>query len=162
MTTAERYENAVRATSLQYERWLFYTAATPAMNAPCFDIKPSPIDGLGLFASARICAGETTLDWSHCSEALTPEQVSRLPENELRYISVIDGQHVRFLAPARYVNHSCAPNAKATNGRDVATRDIEVGEEITVDYRAEQVPGLNFECRCRESTCRGQLNTAAL
>jgi len=34
---------------------------------------------------------------------------------------------------------------------------IEAGEEITVDYVAEQVPGLRLQCNCRMPNCRGLL-----
>jgi hypothetical protein len=56
----------------------------------------------------------------------------------------MDGQNVLFHPPARFVNHSCNPNARGSDSRDVASRVIEAGEEITVDYVAEQVPGLKL------------------
>jgi hypothetical protein len=34
-------------------------------------------------------------------------------------------------------------------------RVIEAGEEVTVDYAAEQVPGLRLECNCGAPNCRG-------
>ena len=48
-------------------------------------------------------------------------------------------------------------NARGTAAGDAAIRVIEAGEEVTVDYLAEQVPGLRLECNCRAPNCRGLL-----
>jgi uncharacterized protein len=122
-------------------------------------VQPSPIDGLGLFAAEVIHAGETILEWSDCARILTEAEARALPAAERRFLSFIEGQHVLFEAPARFVNHSCAPNARGSGGRDLATRDIAAGEEITVDYVAEQVPGLDLECACGAPECRRRLRT---
>jgi len=72
---------------------------------------------------------------------------------------VIDGEHILMEPPSRFVNHSCTPNACGAGMRDVATRAIDAGEEITVDYVAEQVPGLRLQCNCGAQNCRGVLVT---
>jgi SET domain-containing protein len=66
-----------------------------------------------------------------------------------------------FKPPARFVNHSCNPNSRGAKGHDVAIRHIMQGEEITVDYVIEQVPGLSIECKCGASGCRGFLTVSA-
>lgn len=110
--------------------------------------------GRGVFASRPIRAGETLIDWSECTHMLTPVEAAQLPDEERRYLSVIDGQHIQFSPPARFVNHSCEPNARGRDGADVALRDIAAGEEITVDYAAENVPDLDIACRCGAANCR--------
>jgi histone-lysine N-methyltransferase SUV420H len=67
-----------------------------------------------------------------------------------------------FLGPARFANHDCNANAKlmTTGGRGmvvVATRDIEVGEEVTVTYGDDYFGENNCECLCRtcEKNVRG-------
>ena len=55
-----------------------------------------------------------------------------------------------------YINHSCAPNAymRIVPGNKVAffaLRDIQPGEEITIDYRAPDHPAI---CRCSADQCR--------
>lgn len=122
-------------------------------------VRPSAIHGLGLFAARPIRAGETVLDWSGCARPLSDEQVASLPAEERRYVSRIDGRYVLLQAPARFVNHSCDPNARGGAGRDTALRDIAEGEEITVDYLAEEVPGLDLACRCGSARCRGRLTS---
>jgi SET domain-containing protein len=118
-------------------------------------VKPSPIHGRGVFAARRIEAGEVIIDG--CREVLSNEGVKALPEEECAFLAVINGQNVLFHPPARFVNHSCNPNARGSNNHDVAIRVIEAGEEITVDYVTEQVPGLRLECNCQAPNCRGLL-----
>ncbi|KAK2762630.1 Histone-lysine N-methyltransferase set9 [Arachnomyces sp. PD_36] len=61
-----------------------------------------------------------------------------------------------FLGPARFANHDCDATGKlVTRGSEgmevVATRDIQVGEEITVSYGEDYFGASNCECLCR--TC---------
>ena len=88
---------------------------------------------------------------------LNENEIQALADDERKYVSVIDGQYILFKPPARFVNHSCEPNARAAKGCDMATRQISRGEGITVDYVFEQVPGLSLECQCGSSRCRGFL-----
>lgn len=123
-------------------------------------IKESPIHGLGVFAARDVKKGETIIDWNGCAEILTPFEAKDLPPSEKKYLSVIDGQYVLFKPPARFVNHSCDPNAKGSGGRDFAVRDIKAGDEITVDYVIEKVPGLDLQCNCGTKQCRGHLRVS--
>ncbi|TKA81318.1 hypothetical protein B0A49_00317 [Cryomyces minteri] len=61
-----------------------------------------------------------------------------------------------FLGPARFANHDCDANArlstKGPNGMQiVSTKDIEVGEEVTVSYGDDYFGDDNVECLC--ATC---------
>jgi len=120
-------------------------------------VQNSPIHGQGVFAARRIEAGEVILDWSGCSEVLSDEAVKALPRGESVFVSVIDGRNVLFKAPARFVNHSCNPNARGSDRHDVAIRVIEAGEEIAVAYVADHVQGLRLECNCKAPNCLGLL-----
>lgn len=58
-----------------------------------------------------------------------------------------------FLGPARFANHDCSANGRLmTRGPEgmqvMATRDIYVGEEITVSYGADYFGVDNCECLC--------------
>lgn len=65
-----------------------------------------------------------------------------------------------LLGPARFVNHDCEPNARfVTTSKDLitltATRDIELGEEITASYSDHYFGEDNCECLCR--TCEDKV-----
>jgi SET domain-containing protein len=60
---------------------------------------------------------------------------------------------------ARYVNHSCRPNAEAIERRGpvivyVARRRIKSGEEITVDYGRDYFDSFIGKSRCQCDKCR--------
>jgi hypothetical protein len=56
-----------------------------------------------------------------------------------------------------YINHSCNPNCYVRGKNSiVAIRDINVSEEITIDYSFNVAwEGFNMECKCHASNCRG-------
>ena len=60
-----------------------------------------------------------------------------------------------------YINHSCSPNAFMKILYDhilfIALRDIEPGEEITIDYE-QTLHSDDKRCICGASTCRGTIN----
>ena len=118
-------------------------------------VHDSAIHGRGVFAARRIEPGEVIIDG--CREVLNDEALEALPPEERIFISVMDGQNILMKPPATFVNHSCNPNARGTDQRDIAIRVIEAGEEVTVDYVAEHVPGLRLQCNCRAPNCRGLL-----
>ena len=62
-----------------------------------------------------------------------------------------------------YINHSCDPNAfiRIVPGLKVAIfarRDIQPGEELTIDYRDPDHPEV---CRCGAANCRSNRRRAA-
>ncbi|KAF6822432.1 histone-lysine n-methyltransferase set9 [Colletotrichum musicola] len=64
-----------------------------------------------------------------------------------------------FMGPARFANHDCGANAKlmttGTAGIEIiATRNIDVGEEITVTYAENYFGEDNCECLCK--TCENK------
>ena len=63
--------------------------------------------------------------------------------------------------PARFLNHSCAPNCEAEleDGRIwiVATRDLRAGEEITFNYGYDLVDYREYPCRCGSPHCVGYI-----
>ena len=54
-----------------------------------------------------------------------------------------------------YNNHSCDPNCGMHGEISfVAIRDIEVGEELTIDYAFIDNEDYSFECHCGSPNCR--------
>ena len=106
-----------------------------------------------MFAERRIEAGEVVIEG--CRDVLADDAVKALPPEERAFLAVVDGRNVLMKPPSRFVNHSCRPNALGTERHDVAIRVIEAGEEVTVDYGAEQASGRRLRCRCGAPDCRG-------
>jgi len=110
-------------------------------------IAPSPVHGIGLFADQFIAAGTHT--WRFVPEfdrAKTVEEFAALPphiQDWLKHYAYLDyhvGQHILCVDDARFMNHSTNPTVRPDYaldrfGVDIAQRDIEIGEEITTDYR---------------------------
>lgn len=63
----------------------------------------------------------------------------------------------------RSFNHSCSPNMAFGSERSlnvVAIRDIEVGEELTMDYRTFSDENMKpFMCHCGEEACEGMIRS---
>ncbi len=82
---------------------------------------------------------------------------------EMQYAVLID--QGLFLAPTQfppietgwYINHSCEPSMVRIGAIFfIAKRDIELGDELTVDYAPliSEVPNWQMECKCGCVTCR--------
>ena len=116
-------------------------------------LERSPIHGWGVFARARIPAGTRTWQFvPGVDQLLDPAAVAEA-RDDLRNLLV----HYTYLHPvlkkrvlcgdvAKFMNHSATPTVRGTSepdgGYDVAIRDIEIGEELTVDYREFDDPVL--------------------
>ncbi|MDB4886468.1 MAG: nuclear protein [Gemmatimonadetes bacterium] len=141
-----------------------------------FEIRASPMQGLGVFATKPIPAGMRLIEYA--GERLTPAAA------EARYPDVAGERHHTFLFAidddvvidaavngneARFINHSCDPNCDAViDDRRIwieAIRDIEPGEELAYDYayvldeRHTPAAKRRFPCHCGAATCRGTILT---
>lgn len=93
--------------------------------------------GLGLFTLIHIPAGKRIIEYT--GPLVTSEEVAR---RRGKYFFNIDGNHAIDGSPrsntARYINHSCRPNAEAfITSRRVwvwSKEAIKAGDEITLDY----------------------------
>jgi uncharacterized protein len=144
------------------------------MRKPFFEIRPSPIHGLGAFATRRIRKGTRLIEYT--GERLTPSAADARYDDDRRehphvLLFTVDRRTVIDAGvgvnESRYFNHSCAPNCEAvTEQRRVyleALRTIAAGEELTYDYQLERGrwPSPEWErryaCRCGAATCRGTM-----
>jgi SET domain-containing protein len=99
------------------------------------------VTGLGLFATTLIPAGKRIVEYT--GRLVTNEEVERRKTG--KYFFGVDEKYSIDGTPrtnvARYINHSCRPNAQAfVTGRRVwvwSKRAIKPGEEITYDYGKE-------------------------
>ena len=104
-------------------------------------LRPSTIDGIGLFADQFIPEGTAT--WIYDPEfdhAYSEEQIRALPEllqDQLITYAFWDHAQQKYILCAdnqRFINHSNRPNISSTPYEDRALRDISPGEELTCDY----------------------------
>lgn len=129
---------------------------------PKIEVRPSPIEGKGLFAREPIRKGEQLTSRDESAYVI-------LTDNEFQaYIQAVsvydamalgDGKHrVSLVArdddPGNYGNHSCDPNAETNAGGLVAARDIQANEEITCDYALHSSSNWSMVCHCGAANCR--------
>jgi len=138
------------------------------------EVRSSPIQGLGAFATQRIPAGTRLIEYA--GERLT------FAEAEARYPDVPDERHHTYLFAidddvvidaavngneARWINHSCDPNCDAViDGGRIwieTIRDIAPGQELAYDYaqvleeRHTPAAKRRFPCHCGAVNCRGTM-----
>jgi SET domain-containing protein len=115
-------------------------------NAPKCIAATSAIHGYGLFAREVIRQFEVIVDFSDADIFLEISQESledwRLLGGKFTPLSADTCLISKYLTKYALLNHSRNPNAKTDFTRRVvcASADIEVGEEVTVDYRLEIMP----------------------
>ena len=142
--------------------------------AEWFDLRPSPMHGLGAFAVRPIPAGVRLIEYA--GERLTPAEAdARYPDDETApyhtMLFAIDDDIVIDAAvdgnDARFINHSCDPNCDAVvDDKRIwieTIRDVEAGEELAYDYafileeRHTPAAKRRYPCRCGAATCRGTM-----
>lgn len=98
--------------------------------------------GLGLFAEEPIKKGDFIIEYT--GEKITADEANRRGGQYLFEMTpewTLDGKGRAHTA--RYINHSCRPNAEAELDEEElrvyirARKNIKVGEEITYDYGKE-------------------------
>ena len=129
------------------------TFSAEAMNLGV-EVKDSNIEGKGVFATRDFAQGEAVFVWD-VSREVADDKLGELSQDETRYLTRHNGKYFVMPEPMRFMNHSCEANTKPENGRDVATRVIKKGEEITSDYRPQLLQGERMDCHCGASTCQG-------
>jgi SET domain-containing protein len=135
-----------------------------------FEIRPSPIQGLGAFATEHIPVGTRLIEYT--GERLTPAEAdARYPDDDSRhhtFLFAIDDDIVIDAAvggnEARFINHSCDPNCDAVIEDEriwiETIRDVEPGEELAYDYayileeRHSPAAKRRYPCSCGARNCR--------
>lgn len=90
-----------------------------------YEVKPSKIHGLGLFANTKISKG-----------TVLGQLVGEPTQQDGDYVLWLDDeQGLEVTNDLRFINHAPTPNAAYFDDLTVGTlRDIEPGEEITHNY----------------------------
>jgi uncharacterized protein len=149
-------------------------SSSSAERSPPFELRESPIQGRGAFATRRIRKGTRIIEYT--GEHITQKQADK------RYDDETMGRHHTFLFTldentvidaavggneARFINHSCDPNCQALiEDKKIfiyALKGISPGEELVYDYAYERAEGMDEEsdklyvCRCGAKNCRGTI-----
>ncbi len=127
------------------------------------ELRPSPIHGLGAFARAPIRAGSLVIEY--VGEEISKAESARRCEAGNTFIFELDEEWDidggAGWNPARFLNHSCAPNCDSELiGRQiwiVARRDIAAGEELTFNYGYDWVDYRDHPCHCGTPECVGYI-----
>jgi len=126
-------------------------------------IATSPIHGQGGFATRFVSKDARIIEYT--GERISKVESLRRCQEENWFIFGLDEEfdldgNVEW-NPARFLNHSCAPNSEAVceDGRVwiVALRDIRPGEEITFNYGYDLTDYQEHPCRCGAPDCAGYI-----
>jgi len=146
----------------------------PTASQSYFEIRSSPIQGRGAFATRRIRKGTRLIEY-------VGERISHA-EADRRYDDDGMKRHHTFLFTlnnrtvidagvdgneARFINHSCSPNCEAVidSGHIYieSIKTIPAGTELVYDYQYERAPDADesdearYPCRCGSPDCRGTI-----
>ena len=127
------------------------------------EVRQSKIHNKGVFAKKDIPKGTYIIEY--IGRKISNDEADEISEREttagviylfeLDKDTTIDGD-VPW-NPAKYINHSCEPNADSINDEDhiwiEATKDIKKDEEITWNYLPYMNPFQVFECNCKSEKC---------
>jgi SET domain-containing protein len=131
--------------------------------APGLTIQRSAIHGKGCFATKPFQARKKIAEYA--GERITNAEANRRAHRKTLRICAINNRWSldgsRGGNGTHYINHSCAPNAFMKilykHILFIALRDIEPGEEITIDYETTLHPDTK-RCICGARSCRGTIN----
>ncbi len=125
----------------------------------------SRIHGVGGFARRGIPAGTRLIEY--VGEKITKAESLRRCEANNPYIFTLDDEHdldgsVEW-NPARFLNHSCAPNCETELDEEegevwvLALRDLTAGEELSFNYGYDLSEYREHTCRCGAPECVGYI-----
>ena len=128
------------------------------MSSRIFRIGRS-VTGLGLFATKPIKRGAYIATYR--GRRITTEEADRREARGARYLFELNKRWTIDGSPrwnvARYINHSCRPNAKPVGRKGgiviVASQRIEPEEEITYSYGREYLKYFQENGGCRCAAC---------
>jgi hypothetical protein len=122
----------------------------------------SCIDGDGIFAGEPIPKGTIVFYYSNNDVYVSKKEFQYLSnfERQQIYKFGVEDEYGNWIVTEGDANHSCDANILSifVDGFycDVAVKDIQIDEEITIDYGLfySSFPW-KMECRCHSSNCRG-------
>jgi hypothetical protein len=145
-----------------------------ARGSPWFEVRRSPVHGLGAFALRRIRKGTRVIEY--LGERVTHQEADRRYQDKDEsdshtFLFIVDSRTVLDGGvdgnDSRFINHSCDPNCESViEAKRVfikAVRTIRPGEELSYDYQlgrhADDPADVDeiYACRCGHDNCRGTM-----
>jgi uncharacterized protein len=126
-------------------------------------LRKSKIHRWGVFAKEEIPAKRKVIEYT--GERISRKETKRRAEAPFNYLFTLDKYWTIDGAVggsgAEFINHSCEPNcfSQIVKGHILymSKREIQKGEELTVDYRFD-ADSESVSCSCGEKKCRGTIN----
>lgn len=119
-------------------------------------ILKSKIHGRGIFAAEYIKRAER-IQYIRGKRAMMKTRNKKDSKEIAHWIGLGRFSWIRTEGtPFRYINHSCDPNAAIMGTKTlIALKDIDSGEEITIDYSMTDAdPHWSIKCKCGSKECR--------
>ena len=132
-------------------------------------VRRSRIEGRGLFAQEPVSAGTVVIRLG--GRLVTSDELEALiaaadADPDAPYVDAITvTEDVHLVLPSgtrvHFANHSCDPSLWHIGPYEIAARrDLQVGDETTVDYATHSgADGFAMRCRCGSPVCRGQVTS---
>jgi hypothetical protein len=139
-----------------------------------FELRRSPIQGLGAFAIKDVPKGTRLIEYS--GERISNKEADdRYDDEAMRrhhtFLFILTSRTVIDAAyggnESRFINHSCDPNCETLIERGriwiESIRPIPAGTEITYDYQYDDDPKYTakdyqfYACHCGAPNCRGTI-----
>ena len=136
------------------------------ISHPKIEVRDSPIEGKGLFATEPFKKGEQfqVTSGEHSWVIMTDKEFQEYIKTVHAYDAVYLGdgkQRVSTVSreedPSNYGNHSCDPNIASAGDEKIALRDIAAGEELTIDYAHLSPKSWSMKCMCGAKNCTGMV-----
>ena len=116
-------------------------------------LKPSKIEGIGVFANANLKKGER-LYWDKKIRKFSKEKVKKnrklfemceryCVETKKEYLCPLNFQHMSVIW---FLNHSTKPNLSKDKTFWITNKNIKKGEELTIDYETldKEISNANY------------------
>jgi uncharacterized protein len=138
-------------------------ATAPAPTNELVEFRDSGIHGMGGFARCPIKKDAPIIEY--VGEKITKAEAEKRIAKDNPFIFILDDEFdidgdVKW-NPARFLNHSCEPNARAEIfGEQIwilARRDIAPGEEVTFNYSYGLDDYEDHPCKCGTVKCVGYM-----
>lgn len=136
------------------------TPTHKSRNQSRLRVGDSPMHGKGVFAREVLPAGQPVIQCGGLikgPEDITPTTRALQIAPDKYLVEDPDNPGMDDL-----INHSCTPNLGYVDGSLLlyALRDVEPGEELTLDYStAINEPGWEVPCGCGSTGCRGKIQS---